>query len=393
MALVDAASLAKKEITVHIVVESSTFSLAPWGSGARIAREILPRMCRLAPDLSVRLLVPNPRPSALPRHTSIEHTAPLSVEKWLRPHRYWGESAQWVKRLEFTWAAGTDRRRTWHSLYYLTPVRWRAPIVVTVHDFIHEKFAHMFSWRGAEFASRRKAQAINAADYVICVSESTRQDALERFSLDPARAVTIPLASSDVFRVLGGYDQSSALRSRVADTGRPFLMYVGARAGYKNFQLLLRAYARWDLRNDFEIVVVGPPLTKSESTLAAELGVADCVKVLTDVEDDHLCALYNRAAAFVHPSLYEGFGIPLLEAMACGCPVAASRIPTSVEIAGDSVVFFDPNALEEMQWALTTAVNEGRDCDRVRRARARASSFSWDRTASETLQIYRALPV
>jgi alpha-1,3-rhamnosyl/mannosyltransferase len=101
--------------------------------------------------------------------------------------------------------------------------------------------------------------------------------------------------------------------------------------------------------------------------------------------------LYNQAAAFVHPSLYEGFGIPLLEAMACGCPVVASRIPTTREVAGDCPIYFDPMQPDELITALDVALAEGRNSERVRRGLEWVKQYSWDRTARETLQVYRAL--
>jgi glycosyltransferase involved in cell wall biosynthesis len=110
---------------------------------------------------------------------------------------------------------------------------------------------------------------------------------------------------------------------------------------------------------------------------------------MSGVDDAALCRLYNHASAFVYPSLSEGFGIPLLEALACGCPVAASRIPSTEEVAGDCAHYFDAADPDGFRAALEAALAEGRDPAAVGRRLGRAVQFSWDRTAAETLAVYR----
>jgi mannosyltransferase len=109
------------------------------------------------------------------------------------------------------------------------------------------------------------------------------------------------------------------------------------------------------------------------------------------VSDPELALLYGRARAFVHPSVYEGFGIPLLEAMAAGCPVVASRIPSTLEVASDCALLFDPLSVEELVDSIGIAVAHGRNTERTRRGMERAYGFTWTRTAQEMLSIYREL--
>ena len=104
-----------------------------------------------------------------------------------------------------------------------------------------------------------------------------------------------------------------------------------------------------------------------------------------------LCRLYNQAVAFVYPSLYEGFGIPLLEAMTCGCPIVASRIPSTVEVAGDCPIYFDPAEEDDLVNALDIALSEGRNSERVQAGFEKVKSYSWDKTTAQTLQVYRAV--
>lgn len=374
-----------------MVVEASTFSTAPEGGVTRICREVLPRMCEADSDLTVEVLAQNPLRGSLPAHPSIRRSVPLPIDAWLRPHRLWRRPASWVKRAAYDVAASADRGRVWHSTYYTVPLRWRGPIIVTVHDMISEKFPGLFARGQSANACRQKARAVHAADRVICVSESTRVDAVEHYGLDPDIFVTIPLASSSVFRVLDDADEQDAASRLHASLTRPFLLWVGGRQAYKDFRRFAHVFGAWEGGVDLGVVIVGAPLTKAEGSLLEELGLGERILVLSGVQDEALCLLYNKAAAFIYPSLYEGFGIPLLEAMACGCPVVAARIPTSVEVAGDCAVLFEPGEGEAMMHALETAVAEGRACDRVRRSRERVADFSWDRTALDTLRTYREL--
>src|ERR1043166_2861453 len=131
--------------------------------------------------------------------------------------------------------------------------------------------------------------------------------------------------------------------------------------------------------------------TSDEKRRLDDLGLASRVQVLTNIDDEHLRRLYSRAAAFVYPSLYEGFGIPLLEAMACGFPVISSDIPSSREVAEDCAAYFDPTSAEDLRAVLDKVVTEGADPNRRVAEIARAESFSWNETARQTLEVYRSL--
>jgi glycosyltransferase involved in cell wall biosynthesis len=154
---------------------------------------------------------------------------------------------------------------------------------------------------------------------------------------------------------------------------------------------MITAYSRWNQAPDVRLVVVGPPWTPEEQGMINDLGIQDRLDLLNVVDDDTLCVLYNRALAFVYPSLYEGFGIPLLEAMACGCPIIASRIDTTIEVAGKWPVYFDLDVEDAMIGAFDTALNEGRNSPRTIGGLEHTRGFSWDKTAQGTLEVYRSL--
>jgi glycosyltransferase involved in cell wall biosynthesis len=115
------------------------------------------------------------------------------------------------------------------------------------------------------------------------------------------------------------------------------------------------------------------------------------IRLITNIDDEGLCKLYNEAAAFVYPSMFEGFGIPILEAMACGCPIVASNIPSTVEIAGNYPIYFEATQIESLMNALDQVVVDPINTDRIHAREEHLKIFSWDKTASQTLEVYRSL--
>jgi glycosyltransferase involved in cell wall biosynthesis len=172
---------------------------------------------------------------------------------------------------------------------------------------------------------------------------------------------------------------------------KPFLLYVGKRTHYKNFNLLLEAYGSWPGRTEVDLVVVSDSAwTPDEQRYLAESTLDSHVQLLIDINDEQLRGLYAQAVALVYPSLYEGFGIPLLEAMACGCTVVASDIPSSREVAGDCPVYFDPTSAEDLRGALDKALQQTGNPEQRAAAIEHAANFSWNKTARQTLEIYHS---
>lgn len=282
---------------------------------------------------------------------------------------------------------GKEKPDIVHETYYcemgLAPGN---PIVVLmVHDMIHEKFPDFFP--PDERLRTIKARAVRRADHIFCNSNSTRADLLEMLKVDEGKITVTHLASS-----LTPKTKSPSERSR---TLNPYLLYVGDRvARYKNFQGLLQAYALSDaLKKDFGIVCFGGgPLTPREKQSMADLSIPEG-KVIQLAGDDSLLAdLYSQASIYVCPSLYEGFGIPLLEAMSCGCPVACSNTSSLPEVAGSAAEQFDPLDYASMLDAIERIVySSSRAEDLIAAGAARAREFSWEKTAESTAAVYRLL--
>jgi glycosyltransferase involved in cell wall biosynthesis len=279
--------------------------------------------------------------------------------------------------------------------------------VVTVNDLIPQIYQGRFGFGPEHPALRWMGASLERADHVTCISETTRRDLLEWVDLEPERVSVVYLGvDADRFadrrsrNAAGPAAPPPADCNAAADSGpvgpplaAPYLLCVGARYGYKNFPTLVRAWAgSARLRDGFELVVFGEAAFSSqERRLFDELGVAGQVHHITG-DDDALSAAYRHAAAFVYPSLYEGFGIPPLEAMASGCPVVASRGGSIPEVVGDAAELFDPEQPDDLAAALLRVLeSDEHRSSLVRAGHDRSQRFTWANCARETARLYRQL--
>lgn len=253
--------------------------------------------------------------------------------------------------------------------------------ILTVHDMIHEKFADQFS--SGDTTSLYKRLSVSRADHIICVSQSTKNDLCHWFNV-PDEKVSV---------VHHGFDKfinSDTDRSAV-NFNNPFLLYVGNRGGYKNFGSLLKAVAsRSELLATFEIVAFGGgPFTAHERSMIENLGFrAGSVHQIAG-NDSTLGELYRQAHAFVYPSLYEGFGLPPLEAMAQGCPVITSDTSSMPEVVGPAGEYFSPTDIDAQAEAISNVVFDTRRRDElILQGNLRLRHFSWAQCAKETSSIY-----
>ncbi|MGH8526939.1 MAG: glycosyltransferase family 4 protein, partial [Gammaproteobacteria bacterium] len=212
----------------------------------------------------------------------------------------------------------------------------------------------------------------------------TKKDLLERYALPPERVHVTHLASE--------IDESLAHGPEVVPS-RPYFLYVGARAGYKNFQRLLVAFANIaSLRLDVQLCAVGAPFNAAEARAIADLKLSGRVESYDRVNDEHLAKLYRCSLALVYPSLYEGFGIPPVEAMMCGTAVVASNSSSLPEVIGNAGLLFNPESTDELADLLLLLIDNPGERERlVARGRERARVFSWERTAAQTFEVYRSV--
>lgn len=261
-----------------------------------------------------------------------------------------------------------------HSSYYRLPDVGNLPSVVTVHDFIYERFSSgprrwVHSWQ--------KNAAMRAAQSIICVSESTRQDMLEYAGVKHGQSVhVIHNGVSDIFRPL-----------TLPPSSIPFVLYVGLRGGYKNFALALGAMA---FLPDFELCCVGGGALLPKELAGVPDSISSRVRHVGLVDDETLNVLYNQTVCLVYPSSREGFGIPVVEAMRAGCPVVSVACKAVMEVGGDALTIaeeLDPRALAD---AILKTVSSDRS-KLIERGLAVAQAYSWEKTHARTLGVYRSL--
>jgi glycosyltransferase involved in cell wall biosynthesis len=217
------------------------------------------------------------------------------------------------------------------------------------------------------------------ADRVICVSESTRRDLLELYEVDPARVSVVLLAAS----ILPSKEEPM-------DFGAPYFLHVGARYLYKNFNGLIAAFGEAQLHRTHKLVSFSAvPLTDAELTAMERAGVPKERVIRVGGDDNVLARYYAGAEALVFPSMYEGFGIPLLEAMRCSCPIITSNISSLPEVAGDAAIYCDPGDIKSIAEAMVKIASspEARK-NLIAKGIQRAQRFSWDCCAEETYAVY-----
>jgi glycosyltransferase involved in cell wall biosynthesis len=370
---------------MKVLVDGIIYRLQPHGGISRTYSEILPRMCDQEISLRITLLVEGAAKQSLPEHPQITKRQIPHVTRFMRPGRYWNPIKTRIRRVVQGCEVGNGEEEIWHSTYYTRPWKWRGKQVVTVHDMMPELFPIYF--QGLENRQHRKEKrlCVERADVVICVSESTRRDVINIYGISSKSTVVIPHGYGAAFRWLEN-DVSKSLQLPI---DKMFVLYVGSRARYKNVDMLLHAYSRWQLRKDIMLVFVGAAWSSDEENRLRALGIHQNVCLLSNVDDEFLSQLYNRAVALIYPSIYEGFGIPLLEAMACGCPIIASRIPSTIEVAGQCPIYFDPDDVDELLNTFDIVLFEGRQSERVKVGFGKVKPYSWDNTAAETLNVYR----
>ncbi len=305
-------------------------------------------------------------------------------------------TGQPVQRIAWEQTVGLTIGRRWrldviHAPVNVAPLITGVPRVVTVHDLAFHLFPEQYPGRKQRYLRTMTRLSVQRAARVIAVSEATRQDIIRLYDADPERVVTVPNGVGDEMRPLGA-DEVAAFRARQGLTG-PTLLFLGTLQPRKNLETLLRAWARTAGETGWQLVVAGAAGWHHEPIfdLARELGIADAVRFVGFVPPEDLPLWHNAADAFVYPSLYEGFGLPLLEAMACGTPVVTSDTPALREVVGNAGLIVGPRDVPALAQALLQLAREPELREELAaRGLRRASEFSWRRTAAETAAVYRA---
>jgi glycosyltransferase involved in cell wall biosynthesis len=268
----------------------------------------------------------------------------------------------------------------YHGTNYVIPPLRRVPGVVTIFDLIM-----LFPEFGVSTFRREELKKyIDRADSVICISDHTKNDLINFFNVPDDKIRVTLLAADESFKIISDNDAVIKVTQRLGIEG-DYLLYTGTMDARKNILNLVRAFSilKTEKRIHHKLVLAGKKgwLYNEILKIVQTVGLDKDVIFTGYVADEDMPYLYNGAELFAYPSLYEGFGLPPLEAMACGCPVVTSNTTSIPEVVGDAGLMVDPHSLEDS--ALRSELSE--------RGLKRASEFSWKRCASETLEIYRNL--
>ncbi|MEO0086364.1 MAG: glycosyltransferase family 1 protein [candidate division WOR-3 bacterium] len=345
---------------MHVVVDGSFCTGAPSG----IERYVTQVVVRLARRAEVTVLSPAPRVF----DGLVQNVIP--IPSWTGGHR---SRVLWQLSLMHRYCS----RR--HDILFcpvpVAPPLSPVPVVSVVHDLTP---LILHRWHGTQQKSLfwLSLQSLRRASAVLADSENTRRDFLNLRLVAPNRVRVAPLGSAV---------KPNVHLDDLAASLRPFVLYVGCLYPHKNLLRLMSAYKQVCLNSSVRLVIAGTDIpvwvSRTRNAIARE-NLEGRVVMLGEVSDAELAGLYRQCEAFVFPSLYEGFGLPVLEAMSNGAPVVCSNASSLPEVAGDSAVYFDPRDANDIARALMFVLANPAEAGRMRESgHARSLAFSWDRTA------------
>jgi len=366
---------------VKVVLDTSVV-LGEGQSSFRYFSELIPRL-KQNPELSLEIL-PSPY-FDLPKDWYPQNPA----YKPLIPQAPWLPQGKLRSILSQLKGSFEDHRKqkklfkgteptVFHSFYYSVPPSEEIPLVTVAHDATLERLANELNLEMKDHLEKKK-KSILSAQRVIAVSESTKKDIQKFYGIEPEKIHAIPHAcSSDFF--------PEKKEKPIFTT--PYILQVGGRMHHRNFKNLLEAFA--SRRFGLDLVCAGEPWTNEESLMIKAWGIEDKIKLIKNPHAALLRNLYQNAKMLVYPSLYEGFGFPLVEAMACGAPVVTSLNSGSIpEVAGNAALYFDPRNPADIARKMEEALDPLVAADLIKKGFENIKRFSWDETAKKTIEVYR----
>lgn len=265
---------------------------------------------------------------------------------------------------------------TYYDDYFMDYIG-RKPFVITIHDMIYEKFPEFFPL--ADKTIFKKKKLAQKASHIIAVSENTKKDIINFLDITEEKITVIYHGSPGL----------SNKKSKHLEYNFKYLLYVGARSGYKNFIFFIQSVASLLNRIDIFLICTGLPFSKDELKLLEYLEINERV-INIFASESELRELYNNAEALIFPSLYEGFGIPILEAFANSCPVILSETACFREIAGDAGLYFDPKSRNEICEKIDSLLNSNHLKDEMKKKGIeRSRLFTWTSAADKTFNVYQ----
>jgi len=272
---------------------------------------------------------------------------------------------------------------TYYDKYFLDKVN-KKPFVVTFYDMIHEKFSNQFeSLKLDTKIFENKRRLLEHSNKIIAISETTKKDIIEYFDVDSSKIDVVYLGNSLQYFDIGNF------RLVVED----YILFVGNRGTYKNFNFFVTNITSLLISNNLKLICAGGGIfNQEELALFQQLKLEDRVIFKQIINNDSLANYYFHALFFCFPSLYEGFGIPVLESFACGCPALLSTGGSLPEIGGDAALYFNPTNSDSLEIAASKLINSQSLRESLKeKGYSRLKEFSWDKTYQEHLDVYKSI--
>jgi glycosyltransferase involved in cell wall biosynthesis len=279
-----------------------------------------------------------------------------------------------------------------HSPDFIPPHRPSCRSVITVHDLAFFVYPHFLTKESARYYGHID-QAVRWTDHIIAVSHSTKRDTVQHLGVPEDKITVVYEAASPIFRPVDKALAREQVRNQHG-VDAPFILFVSTIEPRKNVPTLIRAV--WQLlecyKEDVHLVLAGGKgwLFEDAFAVVEELRMDERVHFVGRVSSEELLYLYNAAEMLAHPAFYEGFGLPPLEAMACGLPVVVSNVASLPEVVGDAGILIDPHEVDELTVAMWRVLNDSELHQEMQEKGVRqAARFSWERAARETIDLYR----
>ena len=366
---------------IRIVYDGTIFTSQTSGGISRYFCRLIEEMARIRPDwtFDLHIVEDGREPARLPAGDNIQ----ITRRRHFRPGWFWSPINYANRQFKIRNAQPAILHSTLARPFSFCP----CPLVTTIHDAIIEKLPEFYAHRSHARAKRWWRWSAQRADAVLTVSRTSRTDILDIWAPPPSKVhVTYP-GVEEAFKD-AGFEKTSDVSSRFA-VKRPYLLYVGHRGEHKNFQVLAEAI-KDSAVEDLDLVLVGGAdrVPELEGWSGVKRNRLHHLKRITDSE---LRSLYSGTVALVFPSLYEGFGFPLVEAMSCGAPVVSSDIPSSREVCGDAAEFFQPRDPADCVKAILRVQDQKKRESLIGSGIERAKLFNWSSCANETIRVYEEL--
>ena len=281
-----------------------------------------------------------------------------------------------------------------HDTYYSKNIVFTkdSKKIITVHDLIHEKYSD--SYKKSEEIINLKKTAFKNCNHFICVSNNTKKDLIEYYKI-PENKISVIYHGANHLLKYQNYEEKNFFYKEKNKKGKvyekPYILYVGKRSKYKNFNLIIDVFSKSKkLSKDFDIICFGgEKFSKEENEKFYKLNIVNNLKNVNQ-SDDELKNYYLKARALIFPSLYEGFGLPLVESMSLGCPIFCSNTSSMPEICGNAAIYFNPLEVEDLLHKLENNLYSEKNLSNlISKGYKEINKFSWKKAAMETLKVYQ----